>query len=113
MRQHQTGVFGRYGVTFPDRPGVGDRFHTFLQLVNGVFFQRVTGTEDVMRKTPASSVGVDDVLQVENKWPYLPITPTYDQYVHRWVTMPEREGFHLKTRSDMKQLFEDDKWMVL
>jgi hypothetical protein len=44
------------------------------------------------------------VLQVESKWPYLPITPTYDQYVQRWVTMPEREGFHLKTRSAMKQL---------
>jgi hypothetical protein len=27
--------------------------------------------------------------------------------------MPEREGFHLKTRSVMKQLLEDAKWMVL
>ena len=27
--------------------------------------------------------------------------------------MTEREGFHLKARCDMKQLFEDDKWMVL
>jgi hypothetical protein len=54
-----------------------------------------------------------EVLDVENKWPYLPITPTYDQYVQRWVVMPEREGFHLKTRSVMKQLFEDVKWMVL
>jgi hypothetical protein len=53
------------------------------------------------------------VLQVESKWPYLPITPTYDQYVQQWVVMPEREGFHLKTRSAMKQLFEDAKWMVL
>jgi hypothetical protein len=58
-------------------------------------------------------VGSDDVLQVENKWPYLPITPTYDQYVQQWVTMSECEGFHLKTRSVMKQLFEDAKWMVL
>jgi hypothetical protein len=58
-------------------------------------------------------VGNDDVLQVESKWPYLPITPTYDQYVQQWVVMPEREGFHLKTRSVMKQLFEDVKWMVL
>jgi hypothetical protein len=27
--------------------------------------------------------------------------------------MPEREGFHLKTRSAMKQLLEDAKWKVL
>jgi hypothetical protein len=66
-----------------------------------------------MKKAPACSVGSDDVLQVESKCPYLPITPTYDQYVHQWVTMTEREGFHLKTRSAMKQLFEDGKWMVL
>ena len=58
-------------------------------------------------------MGSDDVLQVENKWPYLPITPTYDQYVQQWVTMTGSEGFHLKTRSVMKQLFEDVKWMVL
>ena len=55
----------------------------------------------------------EEVLDVENKWPYLPITPTYDEYVQRWVVMPEREGFHLKTRSVMKQLLEDAKWMVL
>ncbi len=40
-----------------------------------------------MRKTPTYSVGSDDVLQVENKWPYLPITPTCDQYVQQWVTL--------------------------
>jgi hypothetical protein len=66
-----------------------------------------------MGKSPAYSVGSDDVLQVEIKWSYLPITPTYDQYVQQWVVMPECEGFHLKTRSAMKRLFEDDKWMVL
>jgi hypothetical protein len=33
--------------------------------------------------------------------------------VQQWVVMPECEGFHLKTRSAMKRLFEDDKWMVL
>ncbi len=33
--------------------------------------------------------------------------------MQRWVVILEREGFHLKTRSDMKQLLEDDKWMVL
>jgi hypothetical protein len=38
-----------------------------------------------------------EVLDVEIKCPYLPLTPTYDQYVQRWVVMPEREGFHLKT----------------
>jgi hypothetical protein len=55
----------------------------------------------------------EEVLDVESKWPYLPITPTYDQYVQRWVVMPEREGFHRKTRSAMKQLLEDAKWKVL
>jgi hypothetical protein len=49
----------------------------------------------------------EEVLDVERKWSYLPITPTYDQYVQRWVFMPEREGFHLKTRSAMKQFLED------
>ncbi len=29
------------------------------------------GTEEGMGKTPAFSVGSDDVLQVESKWPYL------------------------------------------
>ena len=38
---------------------------------------------------------------------------TYDQYVQRWVVIPEREGFHLKTRSVMKQLLEDAKCKVL
>ncbi len=60
----------------------------------------------------AFPVECEEVLDVESKWPYLPITPTYDQYVHRWVIMSESEGFHLKTRSDMEQLFEDVKWMV-
>ena len=55
----------------------------------------------------------EEVLQVESKWPFLPITPTYDQYVQRWVTMSEREGFHVLTRSVMKELFHTDKWMVL
>jgi hypothetical protein len=49
----------------------------------------------------------EEVLDVENKCPYLPITPTYYQYVQRWVVIPESEGFHLKTRSVMKQLLED------
>jgi hypothetical protein len=29
------------------------------------------GTEEGMGKEPVSSVGSDDVLQVESKWPYL------------------------------------------
>ena len=114
MRQTRNGVFGRCGVTAPDHPDFGDQFPTSLDTIGKRgFFQRATGTEEVMGKTPSSSVGSDDVLQVENKWSYLHITPTYDQYVDRWVTMPDREGFHLKTRSPMKELFEDDKWMVL
>ena len=66
-----------------------------------------------MANEQAFPVPCEEVLDVENKWPYLPITPTYDQYVQRWVVMPEREGFHLKTRSAMRQLLEDAKWMVL
>ena len=66
-----------------------------------------------MANAQACPVACEEVLDVESKWPYLPITPTYDQYVQRWVVMSEREGFHLKTRSAMKQLLEDAKWMVL
>jgi hypothetical protein len=32
------------------------------------------GTEESMGKAPVSSVGSDDVLQVDSKWSYLPIT---------------------------------------
>jgi hypothetical protein len=68
-----------------------------------------------MSKTQMSSVSSEEVLYVERKWSFLPTipTPTYDQYVQRWVTMPEREGFHLLTRSSMKELIETVKWMVL
>jgi hypothetical protein len=66
-----------------------------------------------MANEQACPAPCEEVFDVENKWPYLPITPTYDQYVQRWVVMPEREGFHLKTRSAMKELLEDVKWMVL
>ena len=66
-----------------------------------------------MANAQACPAACEEVLDVESKWPYLPITPTYDQYVQRWVVMPEREGFHLKTRSAMKQLLEDAKWKVL
>jgi hypothetical protein len=66
-----------------------------------------------MSNTEACPEVSEEVLDVEIKWSYLPITPTYDQYVHRWVVMTESEGFHLKTRSPMKQLLEDDKWKVL
>ena len=59
-----------------------------------------------MGKTPSCSVGSDDVLQVENKWPFLPITPTYDDYVQQSMAFPfpQREEFHVLTRSDMKEL---------
>jgi hypothetical protein len=69
-----------------------------------------------MTNEQACPATYEEVLDVENNYPshiYLPITPTYDQHVQRWVVMPEREGFHLKTRSAMKQLLEDVKWMVL
>ncbi len=66
-----------------------------------------------MTKAQVCPAACEEVLDVESKWPYLPITPTYDQYVHRWVVMSDREGFHLKTRSTMKELLEDVKWKVL
>jgi hypothetical protein len=62
-----------------------------------------------MTKTQVFSVPIEEVLQVENKWSFLPITPTYDQYVQRWVVMTDGEGFHLITRSDMKELIHDTK----
>ena len=66
-----------------------------------------------MAKAQACSVVNEEVLQVERKWPFLPITPTYDQYVYRWVVMSEREGFHVITHSVMKELFHTDESMVL
>ena len=68
-----------------------------------------------MVKAPACSVGSDDVLQVESKWPFLPITPTYDEYVHQSMVFPfpQREGFQVLTRSDMKELRSSDKSLVL
>ena len=66
-----------------------------------------------MSNEQACPAPCEEVLDVESKWPYLPITPTHDEYVQRWVVMPEHEGFHLKTRSVMKELLEDAKWMVL
>ena len=68
-----------------------------------------------MGKTPASSVGSDDVLQVESKWPFLPITPTYDEYVQQSMSFPfpQREGFHVLTRSVMKELRSSIKSLVL
>jgi len=48
-----------------------------------------------MGKTPAFSVGSDDVFLVESKWPFLPITPTYDEHVQQslYIPFPQREGF--------------------
>jgi len=55
----------------------------------------------------------EEVLQVSSKWPFPPLTPTYDQYVQRWVTIPAREGFHVLSGSVMKALLETVKWMAL
>ena len=68
-----------------------------------------------MANAQACPAACEEVLDVESKWPYLPITPTYDEYVQRWVVMPEpdRDGFHVKTRSAMKELLEDVKRGVL
>ena len=67
-----------------------------------------------MGKAPACSVGSDDVLPVENKWPFLPITPTYDEYVQQSLTFPfpQREGFQVLTRSVMKELRSSVKSLV-
>ena len=54
-----------------------------------------------MANEQASSVASEEVLQVESKWPFLPIYPTYDHYVQRFMAMPQREGFHVLTRSAM------------
>jgi hypothetical protein len=69
--------------------------------------------EKGMTNTQSCPSACEEVLDVESKWSYLPITPTYDEYVQRWVVMSEREGFHVKTRSSMKELLEDAKRIVL
>jgi hypothetical protein len=73
VRPDRTGVFGRRGVAAPDRTGFGDRFPLKKKLANTFFFGKGgrMGTEEGMGNIPASSVGSDDVLQVESKWPYL------------------------------------------
>ena len=43
-----------------------------------------------MPNSEGCCVQSEEVLQVESKWSFLPITPTYDQYVERWVTIPKR-----------------------
>jgi hypothetical protein len=74
-------------------------------------FRRVTGKG--MVKAQSCFVASEEVLEVESKCPFLPINPTYDQYVHRLVSMSECEVFHVLTRSVMKELLHDDKCMVL
>ena len=66
-----------------------------------------------MAKKQDASVSSEEVFQVESKWPFLPIYPTYDQYVLRFMVMPQREGFHVLTRSVMKELRDHSKWFVL
>ena len=49
------------------------------------------GTEEGMGKAPASSVGSDDVLQVESKWPYLLRCEPWDQGTRApqsWALVP-------------------------
>jgi hypothetical protein len=74
-------------------------------------FRRTTGKG--MTKEQVSSVTSEEVSQVESKWPFLPIYPTYDQYEQQFMTMSQREGFHVLTRSVMKELRDHTKWMVL
>ena len=64
-----------------------------------------------MANPHACPADCEEVLDVESKWPYLPITPTYDEYVQQYLVIPqpERDGFHVKTRSFMKELLEDIK----
>ncbi len=71
MRPDRTGVFGRKDVTVPDR--TGRPVPTEKKIGEHFFFGKGgrIGTEDGMGNFPASSVGSDDVLQVEGKWPYL------------------------------------------
>ena len=85
----------------------------FLLFFNNFFFKFRRATGEGMAKKQAASVSSEEVLQVESKCSFLPIYPTYDQYVHRFMTMPQREGFHVFTRSDMKELRDHVKWFVL
>ena len=66
-----------------------------------------------MTEKESVSPSSEEVLQVESKWPFLPIYPTHDQYVLRFMVMPQREGFHVLTRSVMKELRDHSKWFLL
>ena len=66
-----------------------------------------------MVKKQDASVSSEEVLQVESKWPFLPIYPTHDQYVQQSMAMPQSEGLHVLTRSVMKELRDHSKWFVL
>jgi hypothetical protein len=46
-----------------------------------IFFFVFQRRNNGMAKTETCSVANEEVLQVERKWPFLPITTTYDQYV--------------------------------
>ena len=58
-------------------------------------------SKDGRTKAQVCSLESEEFFQVERKWSFLPITPTYDQYV--WVTILESEGFHVLTRSGTKE----------
>jgi hypothetical protein len=108
----RTGVFWRLTEVGPHLTGFRDRFPAFLKKMEFFSkFRRATGKG--MAKGQAASVSSEEVLQVESKWSFLPIYPTYDQYVQRFMVMPQREGFHVLTRSVMKELRNHAKWMVL
>jgi hypothetical protein len=89
----QWGFFGGGGTGpvletgFQLKKKLGELSHFFFRL-----FRKAR--EKDMANAQACPTACEEVLDVESKWPYLPITPTYDQYVQRWVVMSEREGFH-------------------
>ena len=58
-----------------------------------------------MAQSQTCSVSSEEVCQVESKWPFLPINPTYDQYVHLLVVMVERETFHVLTRTHNNNIY--------
>ena len=106
---------GRTGpVSFWDRFPIFKKIQTWT-IVPIFFFPSLwaNGKGKGMSKTETWSEESEEVLQVEIKGSFLPITPTYDQYVQWWVGIPESEGFHVFSRSVMIELLEPSKCMVL
>jgi hypothetical protein len=89
MRPDHNGVFLGGGVTGPDRDPPVVRFQKKFKIL--FFLSLLKAREKGMANTQAGQAASEEVLDVDSKWPYLPITPTYDEYVQRYVVMPQTE----------------------